>query len=153
MKPRSGSMPRSSANSVASGVAPAGGRSSDPSSLSRIVASAGSTPDEQEVASKGRGRSASKISTSKATEKLEREVHDLRRQYDKSMQEKKTALSKLQNLQDSVKDLNKAAGGGLAATSPKSLNASIASNASTAGGAGNSRQNPTQVQQQGGLEQ
>ena len=42
---------------------------------------------------------------------LEREVHSLRRSYDKIMQEKKSAVSKLANLQDAVKVRGRGGGG------------------------------------------
>uniref|UniRef100_A0A7S3QSI4 Uncharacterized protein n=2 Tax=Dunaliella tertiolecta TaxID=3047 RepID=A0A7S3QSI4_DUNTE len=60
---------------------------------------------------------------SRSTAVLEKKVHDLRRHYDKIMQDKKTAVAKLANCQDSVQELRKAAGavGGLqgGGTSPR----------------------------------
>lgn len=46
----------------------------------------------------------------RAIQQLEKRVHELRRSYDKVMQEKKTALAKLENLQETVTELNKTAG-------------------------------------------
>lgn len=64
----------------------------------------------------------------KAVERLERQVHELRRAYDKVAKDKKTALQKIDNLHDSLRDLQKVAGGG--GPSPAaSVSASAASSA------------------------
>jgi hypothetical protein len=43
-------------------------------------------------------------------EKLEKDVHELRRQHDRLLQEKKSVITKLENLQDSIQELHKASG-------------------------------------------
>ncbi|GAX82796.1 hypothetical protein CEUSTIGMA_g10222.t1 [Chlamydomonas eustigma] len=56
-------------------------------------------------------RETGRSQSDKTVEKMEKAVHVLRRQYDKIMQEKKTTLSKLSNLQDSMRDMMKATSG------------------------------------------
>nr|AGW18228.1 axonemal coiled-coil protein ODA10 [Chlamydomonas reinhardtii] len=88
-------------------------------------------------------KSGSATDGGKVVERLERQVHELRRGHDKIAKDKKTALQKLDNLHDSLRDLAKVAAG--AAPSPSGsgahshsyshavpVNASTASSASAA---------------------
>ncbi|KXZ47770.1 hypothetical protein GPECTOR_33g652 [Gonium pectorale] len=62
----------------------------------------------------------------RVVERLERQVHELRRAYDKVIKDKKTALQKLDNLHDSLKDLAKVAAAALPPDAAAALPAAAA---------------------------
>ncbi|GFR52156.1 hypothetical protein Agub_g14687 [Astrephomene gubernaculifera] len=71
----------------------------------------------------------------KVIERLERQVHELRRAYDKVVKDKKTALQKLDNLHDSLKDMAKvSAAAASAAAATSAVNASSSAANGAAGG-------------------
>ncbi|GIL80031.1 hypothetical protein Vretimale_12860 [Volvox reticuliferus] len=55
------------------------------------------------------GRHGSATDGERVVERLERQVHEMRRAYDKVIKDKKTAVQRLDNLHDSLKDLAKVA--------------------------------------------
>ncbi|KAG2426195.1 hypothetical protein HXX76_013176 [Chlamydomonas incerta] len=82
-------------------------------------------------------KSGSATDGERVVERLERQVHELRRGHDKIAKDKKTALQKLDNLHDSLRDLAKVAAGALPSPSGAgahshavSVNASTGSTAS-----------------------
>ncbi|GLC76007.1 hypothetical protein PLESTF_001719900 [Pleodorina starrii] len=67
-----------------------------------------------EVARRGgstelQGKQGTATDGERVVERLERQVHEMRRAYDKAVKDKKTALQKLDNLHDSLKDTAKVA--------------------------------------------
>ncbi|GLI71262.1 hypothetical protein VaNZ11_016382 [Volvox africanus] len=67
-----------------------------------------------EVARRGgsaelQGRHGSATDGERVVERLERQVHEMRRAYDKVIKDKKTAVQRLDNLHDSLKDMAKVA--------------------------------------------
>lgn len=63
--------------------------------------------------------SSSRGQSDRQVEALEKTVHNLRRQWDKVLTDKKTALSRLSNLQDNVKDLLRQTQGAASASTSK----------------------------------
>ncbi|KAG2497484.1 hypothetical protein HYH03_004637 [Edaphochlamys debaryana] len=59
------------------------------------------------------GKAGTASDGERLVQRLERQVHELRRGYDKVIKDKKTAIQRLDNLHDSLRDLAKVAGGAL----------------------------------------
>ena len=76
--------------------------------LKATLASRRSAPPPLASSSSTKGQ----VGAERQVEALEKTVHNLRRQWDKVLTDKKTALSRLSNLQDNVKDLIKSQGNG-----------------------------------------